>query len=78
MPRIPPVPVNWEPKGHADNLKWRKLEKTNTFVTDQAAGKRILTAKIKKKMLDKEVPYREIPPKDFHLYHEVEEKEWND
>ena len=56
----------------------RKLEKINTFVTDQATRKRILTAKIKKKMLDKEVPYREIPPKDFHLYHEAEEKEWND
>ena len=74
-PRIPPVPVNWEPQGKADGSKWRKLD---TFVVSQTTGKRILRAKIKKKMLDKEIPYKEIPPKDLYLYHEAETKEWDD
>ena len=28
-------------------------------------------------MLDKEVPYGQIPQKDLHLYHRAEEKEWD-
>ena len=54
MPRPPPAPISWQHKGDADNLRWNKKSKT-TFAT---AGKRVLIAKIKKKMLDKEIPYR--------------------
>ena len=66
-------PVTWNRSGEPDNLRWKKARAAyNTY------GKRVLTAKIKKKMLDKEIPYRELPEKDLHLYHEAEEKEWDD
>ena len=68
-------PVSWKPTGPENSLKWKKQRGDTTFNT---SGKRILSAKIKKKMLDKEIPYREIPPKDLDLYHKAEEKEWQD
>ena len=42
------------------------------------APNRVITAKIKKKMLDKEIPYGELPQKDLSLYHAAELKEWLD
>jgi hypothetical protein len=63
-------PVTWNRTGDSDNLKWKKARSNyNT------CGKRVLTAKIKKEMLDKEIPYRELPEKDLSLYHEAEERE---
>ena len=40
--------------------------------------KRILTEKTRKKMLDKEVPWSQIPEKDKPLYEEAERTEWKD
>ena len=74
-PRPPPAPISWKPQGAKDNMKWKKQKKDEAFV---AGGKRILTAKIKKKMLDKEIPYHEIPVQDRKLYEKAEEKEWKD
>ena len=44
--------------------------------TPKAEVKKPLTEKLKKKMLDKEVPYSKIPEKDLPLYHEAEKAEW--
>ena len=35
--------------------------------------KRVMTDKVKKKLLDKEIPYGQIPQKDVALYKEAEE-----
>ena len=40
--------------------------------------KRVMTDKVKKKLLDKEIPYSQIPQKDLELYKEAEELEWAD
>ena len=37
-----------------------------------------MTEKLKKKLLDREVPYNQIPPADRELYHLAEAKEWAD
>ena len=71
-------PVSWKPTGDADTLRWKKHKSNDTGATYLIPGKRILTAKIKKKMLDKEIPYKELPEKDLPLYHKAEEKEWDD
>ena len=38
----------------------------------------VMTEKLKKKLLDREVPYNQIPPADRELYHLAEAKEWAD
>ena len=38
----------------------------------------MLTAKLRKKMLDKEVPFSQIPSEHMKLYEEAEAKEWAD
>jgi len=75
QPRPAPVPITWRHPGDPSNLEWKKQRVGDTFAT---AGKRIMAAKIKKKMLDKEIPYSQIPPKDRQLYHDAEAKEWAD
>jgi len=77
-PRPPPAPITWQPRGDVDNLRWNKKSRTSNICNATAAGKRVLTAKIKKKMLDKEIPYKEIPVKDRPLYEAAEEREWAD
>ncbi len=72
------APVSWRPQGDTDNLKWKKSRSDPDKEAFEIRTKRIVTAKIKKKMLDKEIPYKEIPMKDRHLYHKAEEKEWSD
>ena len=51
--------VTWQPRGSDGSLKWerRKVQRINSTST---AG-RAMSEKIKKKMLDKEVPYDKIP-----------------
>ena len=86
LPRVPPIPVTWTPQGGDDALTWKRQKGSTTkagddheeFQTTLYPGKRILTAKIKKKMLDKEIPYKEILHKDLPLYHLAEIKEWDD
>ena len=39
---------------------------------------RIITEKVKKKMLDKEIPWEQIKPSDMSLYKEAEDKEWSE
>ena len=34
--------------------------------------------KVKKKLLDREVPWEKIPPQHAHLYEEAEVAEWNE
>ena len=36
----------------------------------------IMSSRLKKKLLDREVPYNEIPVNDRTLYHEAEKAEW--
>ena len=87
-----PSPVTWKPTGSSGSLRWTKTTvpqpdrpdrsrspapKPNATHTSHVMGKRVLTEKIKKKMLDKEVPYKQIPPEHLHLYHKAEEKEWD-
>ena len=69
------APVSWQPTGSSDTLKWKKQKKEQTLFMKN--GKKVLTEKLKKKMLDKEVPYSQIPEKDLPLYHKAEEKEWD-
>ena len=66
--------VSWRPHGDDDTLRWNKRSRGVNF----SQGKKIMTEKLKKKMLDKEVPYKDIPVKDLDKYHEAESKEWQD
>ena len=75
MGDAPTTPVAKTPQGDPDALRCKRLPKDSIGGTLQTGAKRILTAKIKKKMLDKEVPYREIPSKDRHLRHDAEIQE---
>ena len=43
-----------------------------------SSTKRIITDKVKKKMMDKEIPFSQIPPKDLPLYIKAEEAEWEE
>jgi len=86
--------VSWKPLGGDEVLRWKRTKhgESEAASADPAASsnasasgvnntygsKRIITAKIQKKMLDKEIPYKMILPKDLHLYHAAEEKEWAD
>ena len=36
-----------------------------------------MTEKLKRKLLDREVPYHEIPDRDRPLYHKAEKDEWD-
>ena len=47
----------------------------HTVFAIRKAGK-VLTQKLKQKMLEKEVPYKEISEEHRSLYHAAEEKEW--
>ena len=40
--------------------------------------KRILTGKVKKKLLDREVPWEKIPPEHARLYEQAEDVEWDE
>ena len=68
LPRVPLAPATRIPQGRDDSLKWKRQRASGneaediegTFQTTYLyQGKRILTAKLKKKMLDKEIPYKE-------------------
>ena len=43
-----------------------------------SSTKRVITDKVKKKMMDKEIPFSQIPPKDLPLYVKAEEAEWDE
>ena len=75
-----PEAVTWQPQGGGDALRWKKHPRCEPYTVGvlDSSGKRVITAKIRKKMLDKEIPYKEHPEKHLPLYHEAEDKEWQD
>ena len=64
-------PVSWQPEGSPDALRWKKHKREDNLFSKIYYGKEVLTEKLKKKMLDKEVPYNQIPVKDLPLYHKA-------
>ena len=79
-----PAPVTWQPQGGPDTLRWAKKPKTEedtsgaddmqqdaalTLMAQRQIG--VMSAKLQKKQLDKEVPYKMIPPEHLDLYHEA-------
>jgi len=66
----PAGPMTWQP--NATEPRWQKKPKVAQTVNKP----RVLTEKIKKKLLDKEVPFDQIPERDRELYQKAEEKEW--
>ena len=73
-------PVTWVPDGSSDNLKWKrqKQEESDGHVAMLAQRQNgVMTDKLRKKMLDREIPYKDIPQKDAELYNEAERKEWS-
>ena len=75
----PPQPsdevVTWQPTGNATDMRWKRNVAKKVLTVNKP---RVMTDKIKKKLLDKEVPFHLIPEKDRPLYEKAEEKEWNE
>ena len=77
--------MSWQPQGPPDKLKWKRTKTMTELDTKDAEmcdstqvmavqfKKRVMTDKVKKKLLDKEIPYSQIPQKDPALYKEAEE-----
>ena len=80
MDQPPEAPVNWEPVGTADSLRWKKrpAEELEESPAKQNRGSAssatvmmpqrkigTMSAKLQKKMLEKEVPYSMILEKDL-------------
>ena len=58
--------VTWQPEGPVDQLRWTKRQKRDDTMQFAASStKRIITDKVKKKMMDKEIPFNQIPQKDL-------------
>lgn len=53
----PPLPVTWKPTGENDKLKWKRQKSSGSNRTIMAViyGKKVMTPKLRKKMLDKEI-----------------------
>ena len=71
--------VTWQPEGSAEQLRWTKKQKRDDTMQFAASStKRVITDKVKKKMMDKEIPFSQIPPKNLPLYIKAEEAEWEE
>ena len=71
--RISPNIINsYDPDGVKAGIGHYTSLTEKQILTDIAAS----SEKLKKKQLDKEIPYKQLPEKDLELYHEAERKEW--
>ena len=77
--------VSWTPDGPDANLRWKqqRVESPDRDDETQAADvmiaqrqRGVMTAAMKKKLMDREVPIEQIPDKDRALYQDAEQKEW--
>ena len=89
-PEVPSA-VTWQPDG-SNGTRWLKRAKSDesresNLVTYRLTANQvmavqrnvgILSPKLQKKLLDREIPYRQLPTKDLELYHEAEIREWKD
>ena len=79
-------PVSWKGDETGGQVRWKKHKPEDRGPKSETAdrsvhtvqAKRVLTAKLRKKMLDKEVPFSQIPSEHMKLYEEAEAKEWAD
>ena len=77
-------PVTWVPEGEEDSLRWKKRRTDDAGSAADASHAAVvlparrqdgmMTAKLKNNMLDREVPYHEIPAAQRELHHEAERK----
>ena len=84
----PPAPVTWKPQGASDSLRWQRKSTNRSepyspsrqglLVLLQQRQTGVMSAKLQKKMLDKEVPFSQIREEDLPLYEIAEDKEWKD
>ena len=68
-----PGSVTWQPTGSSDALKWKR-QKASDEKADTLSAPRVLTDQIRKKMLDKEIPFKSISPKDMPCMKRPNEK----
>jgi len=85
QPEGPPDGLRWKKqRPNDDDPQYQLTRRAATGIVDPAVmtvgfgSKRVLTDKVKKKLMDKEIPWDKIPPKDLPLYEKAEKDEWDE